>query len=387
MPEVHSTSPETDPAPKVERSTVNIRWSESQTVGLLKEVKSDERRVALTPSGARLLISDGRKVVVESGAGVGSGYSDDEYRETGASIVAGPREVVDSATLLLHVKEPQPSEFALLRHDHTLFTYLHLAAAPEIVAALRAARCRAIAYESVETDRHFPLLAPMSAVAGRLAAQNAATFLEARHGGRGVLFGGVPGAEPATVVVVGAGVVGSHAADVAAGMGADVVIVDLDFRRAEEVARRCGARAVEAGPGVLEGLAPTAEAMIGAVLAPGHRAPVVITRDILDLMPDGSVVIDIAIDQGGCVEGVVATSHSDPVRTMGHVRVAATPNMPAAVPRTSTVALCAATLPYVRALAGGWEQAVAQFPELAGAVNIEDGRIVHPALVQEFGDR
>lgn len=387
MPEVPSTSPETEPVPKPERSIVNTRWNELQTVGLLKEVKSDERRVALTPAGARLLVADGRTVVVESGAGAGSGYADDEYRDAGASIVAGPREVVDTATLLLHVKEPQPSEFALLRPEHTLFTYLHLAAAPEIVTALRTARCRAIAYESVEIDRQFPLLAPMSAVAGRLATQNAATLLEARHGGRGVLLGGVPGAEPATVVVIGAGVVGSHAADVATGMGADVVVVDLDLRRADEVARRYGARAVQAGPGVLEGLAPTAEAMIGAVLAPGHRAPVVITRKILDLMPEGSVVIDIAIDQGGCVEGVVATSHSDPVRTMGHVRVSATPNMPAAVPRTSTVALCAATLPYVRALAGGWEQAAARHPELVGAVNIEDGRIVHPALLQEFGDR
>lgn len=366
---------------------MNPRWNENQTVGVLREIKTDERRVALTPIGTRLLVADGRDVVVETGAGLGSGHGDDEYRKAGATIVDDPREVAEAATLLLHVKEPQPSEFALLRPNHTLFTYLHLAAAPEIVSALRAARCRAIAYESVEKDGHFPLLAPMSAIAGRLATQNAASFLEARYGGRGVLLGGVPGVEPATVVVVGAGVVGSHAAEVAVGMGAEVVIVDLDLRRAEVVAERLGVRAMKSGPGVLEDLAPTAEVMIGAVLAPGHRAPTVITRRILDLMPEGSVVIDIAIDQGGCVEGVVATSHSDPVRSLGRVRVAATPNMPAAVPRTSTAALCAATLPYVRALAQGWERAVSQRPELAGAVNIEDGRIVLPALLQEFDDR
>lgn len=366
---------------------MNPRWNEPQTVGVLKEIKIDERRVALTPAGVRGLGEDGRNVVIETGAGLGSGYADHEYREAGAIIVGGPHEVADAATLLLHVKEPQPSEFELLRPHHTLFTYLHLAAAPGIVAALRTSRCRAIAYESVEVDGHFPLLAPMSAVAGRLATQNAASFLEARHGGRGVLLGGVPGVEPATVVVVGAGVVGSHAAEVAAGMGADVVIVDLDLRRAESVAERFGARAVQSGPGVLEALAPSAEVMIGAVLAPGHRAPVVITRRVLDLMPEGAVVIDIAIDQGGCVEGVQATSHSDPVRPLGRVQVSATPNMPAAVPRTSTAALCAATLPYVRALAGGWDRAVAQHPEIAGAVNIEDGRIVLPALLQEFGGR
>lgn len=366
---------------------MNSRWNEPQTVGVLKEIKTDERRVALTPDGVRQLVADGRTVVMETGAGLGSGHPDDEYRDAGAAIVGDAGAVFDAATLLLHVKEPQPSEFALLRPEHTVFTYLHLAAAPDIVSALRTARCRAIAYESVEIDGHFPLLAPMSAIAGRLAVQNAASFLEARHGGRGVLLGGVPGVEPSTVVVVGAGVVGSHAAEVAAGMGAEVVVVDLDLRRAEEVARAVAGRAVQAGPGVLENLAPLAEVMIGAVLAPGHRAPRVITRSVLDLMPEGSVVVDIAIDQGGCVEGVVATSHSDPVRSLGRVRVAATPNMPAAVPRTATAALCAATIPYVRALAGGWEHAVSRLPELAGAVNVEDGRIVLPALVQEFGDR
>lgn len=365
---------------------MNQRWNDVQIIGVLREIKIDERRVALTPAGARVLVSDGRRVVIEAGSGLGSGFGDDEYRDAGATIIDGPHEVASAATLLLHVKEPQPSEFEMFRPHHTLFTYLHLAAAPEIVAALRAARSRAVAYESVEIDGHFPLLSPMSAVAGRLATQNAASFLEARHGGRGVLLGGVPGVEPATVVVVGAGVVGSHAAEVAAGMGAEVVIVDLDRNRAEAVAERFGARALQAKPGVLEELAPSAEVMIGAVLAPGRRAPVVITRKVLDSMPAGAVVIDIAIDQGGCVEGVVATSHSDPVRSMGRVRVSATPNMPAAVPRTSTAALCAATLPYVRALAGGWDQAVSQHPELEGAVNIEDGRIVLPALRREFGE-
>jgi len=362
-------------------------WNDSQIVGVLKEVKPHERRVALTPEGVRGLVGDGRRVIVETDAGTGAGFSDDEYRAAGAEIASSPVTVAAEATLLLHVKEPQPSEFSLFAPHHTLFTYLHLAAAPDVADALRESGCRAIAYESVEVDGHYPLLAPMSAVAGRLATQIAASFLEARLGGRGVLMGGIPGVEPTTVVVIGAGVSGSHAADVAAGMGAEVVIVDLDLTRAEHVAQRCGprARAVQSGPGVIDSLAPSAEVMIGAVLSPGHKAPTVITRQTLELMPPGSVVVDIAIDQGGCVEGVQATTHADPVRTMGHVRVAATPNMPAAVPRTSTAALCASTLPYVRALAAGWQTALLQHPALAGAVNVEGGVIVHPVVAEELG--
>jgi alanine dehydrogenase len=361
-------------------------WNDPQIVGVLKEVKPHERRVALTPDGAKELISDGRHVIVETDAGSGAGFSDDEYRDVGAEIASGPKAVAEAATLLLHVKEPQPSEFALFAPHHTLFTYLHLAAAPAVAHALQASGCRAIAYESVEVDGHYPLLAPMSAVAGRLATQIAASYLEARLGGRGVLLGGIPGVEPTTVVVIGAGVSGSHAADVAAGMGADVVIVDLDIKRAEQVAQRCGprARAVQSGPGVIDSLAPSAEVMIGAVLSPGHKAPTVISSRTLQLMPTGSVVVDIAIDQGGCVEGVQATTHADPVRSMGHVRVAATPNMPAAVPRTSTAALCASTLPYVRALARGWPTAWSQHPALAGAVNIEGGVVVHPVVASEL---
>lgn len=365
------------------------QWNEPQIVGVLKEVKAHERRVALTPDGARDLVGDGRRVVIESGAGSGAGFDDDEYRSCGAEIVSGPEAVADIATLLLHVKEPQLSEFTLFAPHHTLFTYLHLAAAPAVADALCASGCRAIAYESVEVDGQYPLLAPMSAVAGRLSTQIAASYLEARLGGRGVLLGGIPGVEPTTVVVVGAGVSGSHAADVAAGMGATVIVVDVNIDRARQVAQRCGprARAVQAGPGVIDELAATAEVIIGAVLSPGHKAPIVITRRTLELMPPGSVVVDIAIDQGGCVEDVQPTTHADPVRSMGHVRVAATPNMPAAVPRTSTTALCAATLPYVRALAQGWSSACASHPELATAVNIEAGTVTHPAVAEELGHR
>jgi len=295
--------------------------------------------------------------------------------------------IFDAATLLLHVKEPQPQEFDKFRPHHTLFTYLHLAAAPEVADALCRSGCRAIAYESVEVDRQLPLLAPMSMVAGRLATQIAASYLEARNGGRGMLMGGLPGVEPTTVVVIGAGTSGRHAAEVAAGMGAEVIVADLNLDRARSVADACGplARAVESSTEVIEELAPSTEVMIGAVLAPGHRAPIVITRRILDLMPEGSVVVDIAIDQGGCVEGVESTTHADPVRTMGHVRVSATPNMPAAVPRSSTAALTAATLPYVRALAQGWSTAVVTFPELLGAVNVENGAIVNPDVKDALG--
>lgn len=351
-------------------------------VGVLREVKAHERRVALTPQGVKALVERGSRVVVETAAGVGSGFRDDEYRAAGAEVAPDAATVFDTASLLLHVKEPQPSEFASFRPHHTLFTYLHLAAAPEVADALCASGGRAIAYESVEIDRQFPLLAPMSIVAGRLATQFAASFLEARHGGRGMLMGGLPGVEPTTVVVVGAGTSGRHAALVAAAMGAEVIVVDLDLERATDVANACGplARAVTSGPGVIDELAPTAEVMIGAVLVPGKQAPVVITRRTLELMPEGAVIVDIAIDQGGCVEGVEPTSHADPLRTMGHVRVSATPNMPAAVPRSSTAALTAATLPYVISLAEGVDVAFARHPELAGAVNVAEGRVVHPAV-------
>ncbi len=345
-------------------------------------MKAFERRVALTPSAARSLTDLGRRVVVESGAGVGSGFRDDEYRAAGAEIAPDARSVFDTASLLLHVKEPQPSEFELFRPHHTLFTYLHLAAEPEVADALCASGCRAIAYESVEVDGHLPLLVPMSIVAGRLATQFAASFLEARHGGRGMLMGGLPGVEPTTVVVIGAGTSGRHAALVAAAMGAEVVVVDLDLARATDVAKECGplARAVQSGPGVIDELAPTAEVMVGAVLAPGKKAPIVITSSTLARMPQGSVIVDIAIDQGGCVEGVEPTTHAEPLRSMGHVRVSATPNMPAAVPRSATAALVAATLPYVTALSDGFDSAVARCPELSGAVNVAAGRIVHPTV-------
>lgn len=368
---------------------MSTTWDSPQTIGILKEVKPFERRVAMTPSGVATLVADGRTVLVETGAGDGSGFRDAEYVSAGARIVPSPTAVAQEATLLLHVKEPQESEFGLFTADHTLFTYLHLAAAPEVAHALQASKCRAIAYESVELDHQLPLLAPMSAVAGRLATQIAASLLEARHGGRGMLLGGIPGVEPATVVVIGAGVSGRHAAQVAAGMGAEVIVVDLDLGRAEDVAAMCGhgTRAVRSAPGVIDELAPSAEIMIGAVLSPGHRAPIVITSKTLASMPEGSVVVDIAIDQGGCVEGVQSTTHAEPVRVMGHVRVSATPNMPAAVPRTSTAALTAATLPYVRSLAKGWPAAVTDHPELAGAVNVESGAIVNEAVRQELETR
>ena len=362
--------------------TMVQQWALPQIVGVLTEVKPHERRVSLTPSGVRELVADGRSVIVQSGAGLGSGFTDTEYVSAGAKLVASPHEVFNEATLLLHVKEPQKSEFAFFKPHHTFFTYLHLAAEADVAVALCASGCRAIAYESVEIDRHYPLLAPMSAVAGRLATQLAASFLEARNGGRGILLGGIAGVEPATILVIGAGVSGRHAAEVAAGMGADVIVADINRERAHEVASLCGprARSVQSGPGVIDQLAPSCEVMIGAVLAPGHRAPVVITAHTLSLMPEGSVVIDIAIDQGGCVEDVQPTTHSDPVRSMGHVRVSATPNMPAAVPRTSTAALTAATLPYVRSLAAGWPLAITTHPELIGAVNVQSGEVVHPAV-------
>lgn len=366
----------------VQPPSPNPAWDTEQVVGVLREVKAGERRVALTPDGARVLVGDGRTVLVECGAGDGSGFSDDEYRTAGATVLDSAAQVAAGAGLLLHVKEPQPAEFSLLGPQHTLFTYLHLAAAPDVAAALAASGCRAVAYESVELHGSFPLLAPMSAIAGRLATQLAARGLEAPDG-RGVLLGGVPGVEPATVMVIGAGVSGRHAAQVAAGMGAKVLLVDVNRERAEHVARSLGERVtgVGSGPGVIDEHAPQCDVIIGAVLVPGRAAPVVVTAHTLSLLARGAVVVDIAIDQGGCVESVEPTSHAEPFRQMGGVRVSATPNMPAAVPRAATAALTRATLPYVRALAGGWTAAVAQFPELRSARNVEAGAVVHKDVI------
>lgn len=354
-------------------------------VGVAREVKPAEQRVALTPAGAMELAADGHDVMVESAAGLGSGFSDEEYVAAGARIVS-PEEVWAESELLLKVKEPIESEYGHLRDDLTLFTFLHLAAAPSLVEALLAAGTTAIGYETVEdAEGRLPLLSPMSEIAGRLAIQTAAYFLQAPFGGRGVLIGGAPGVQPARVLVIGGGAVGVHAARVATGMGAEVTILERSMARIRELEDRfeASANVLYSDPLALKQLLPRTDAVIGAVLIPGARAPHLIERDMLAPMPDGAVIVDVAIDQGGCAETSRPTTHDEPVYVVDGVLHFCVTNMPGAVPVTSTRALTNATLPYVRLLANeGLDAALQQEPGLVPGVNTRAGEIVNPAVAE-----
>lgn len=354
-------------------------------VGVAKEIKLSEQRVALTPAGAMELAADGHEVLVETAAGSGAGFRDGEYVEAGARIVSR-EEVWAESRLLLKVKEPLESEYGFLRDDLVLFTYLHLAADPMLVEALIESRTTAIAYETVEDSRgHLPLLAPMSEIAGRLAIQAAAYFLQAPFGGSGVLIGGAPGVQPARVTVLGGGAVGIHAARVAIGMGAEVTILERSLDRIRELEDRFEATAnvLYSDSLALRRLLPLTDVVIGAVLIPGARAPHLINREMLESMPDGSVIVDVAIDQGGCVETSRATTHDDPVYKVDDVLHYCVSNMPGAVPVTSTRALTNATLPYVQLLAGnGLDGALARDPGLVPGVNTRDGEIVNSAVAE-----
>lgn len=358
-------------------------------VGVPAEVKADERRVALTPDGVRELVRSDVGVLVESGAGAGVGLDDAAYAEAGAEIVADAAEVWQRAGLVCKVKEPQESEFAHLRDDLVLFAYLHLAAYPRVAAALRDAGTTAIGYETVmRGDGSLPLLAPMSEIAGRMAVQAGARFLEAPQGGRGVLLGGAPGVRPATVVVIGAGNVGWNAAVVAAGFGAEVLVLDRDVERLRELDRIRPGRVttIASNRGSLERCVADADLVVGAVLVAGGRAPVVVTDDMVRSMRPGSVVVDVAIDQGGCVETSRETTHHEPVVDVHGVLHYGVGNMPAAVPRTSTFALTNATLPYLLALATrGVDAACDGDTALAAGVNVAGGEIVNPAVAAALG--
>jgi alanine dehydrogenase len=351
-------------------------------VGVPAEVKADEYRVALTPAGANELVRAGHEVVIESGAGAGAGMPDEAFLAVGAR--TGTAGDAWAADLVLKVKEPQPGEFAMLRRDQVLFTYLHLAAAPDVARALVAAGTTAIAYETVR-DRagRLPLLAPMSEIAGRLAVQAGARHLEAPAGGRGVLLGGVAGVSPGSVVVLGGGVAGINAAMVAAGMQAHVAVLDVNLTRLRELELALAGRVTllySTDLAVREYVA-RADLVVGAVLLPGARAPRLVTREILRTMRPGSVIVDIAVDQGGCVETSRPTTHSEPVFTEEGVIHYCVANMPGAVPVTATQGLVNATLPYVLALAGrGVERALADDPGLAAGLNVRGGEVVEPAV-------
>jgi alanine dehydrogenase len=358
-------------------------------VGVPTEIKTDEYRVSLTPAGARELVEHGHEVIVQSGAGEGSTIPDPEYTAQGARIAPDAASVFEEAELILGVKEPQSDEVAMLRPDHLLFTYLHLAPNPELTRGLAESGATCVAYETVVDERgRLPLLAPMSEVAGKIATQAGAFFLERPLGGRGVLLGGVPGVAAATVMIIGGGVVGQNAAFIAIGMEADVFVYDRNIDRLRELDITFGGRAstVYSSTLAVEEMLPRADLVIGAVLVHGARAPYVVKRSQLSLMKERAVLVDVSIDQGGCFETSRPTTHSDPVYEVDGVTHYCVANMPGAVPVTSTFALTNATLPYVLALADeGLVGALQKLPGLKPGVNIAAAKVTHPAVAEGVG--
>lgn len=357
-------------------------------IGVAKEIKPDEYRVALTPAGARELALRGHDVTVETSAGVGSAFTDDSYVAAGARI-ASLDDVWADSELLLKVKEPIEPEYDRLRDGLVLFTYLHIAADERLTRALVESGIAAVAYETVETDdRRLPLLAPMSEIAGKLAAQAGAYFLEKPLGGRGVLLGGVPGVAPGRVVVIGGGMVGYNSALIALGLGARVTMLERSIDRMRHLEEVLGSRVelLMSSALQIEESVADADVVIGAVLIPGAVAPKLVTRDMVREMKDGAVICDVAIDQGGCVETARPTTHSDPVYTVDGVTHYCVANMPGAVPVTSTKALTNATLPYVEAIANlGLAESIARDRSLARGVNVLDGKITYEAVADAHG--
>ncbi|WP_223478049.1 alanine dehydrogenase [Oricola indica] len=357
-------------------------------VGCPKEIKNHEYRVGLTPGSAREYVANGHDVIVESGAGLGIDADDASYVAAGAKVVKTAKEVFDQSDMIVKVKEPQPSEWAMLREDQILYTYLHLAPDPEQTKGLLASGCTAIAYETVTDKRGgLPLLAPMSEVAGRLAIQASATALQKAHGGHGILLGGVPGVLPAKVVVIGGGVVGLNSAKMAVGLGADVTIIDRSIPRLRELDNIFNGR-VHTRYSTVEAMEEevfSADAVIGAVLIPGAAAPKLVSREMLGGMKQGAVLCDVAIDQGGCFETSRATTHSDPTYEIDGVIHYCVANMPGAVPVTSAKALNNATLQYGLMLANKGLKALIDEPHLRNGLNVHRGRITNKAVADALG--
>ena len=359
------------------------------TIGVPKEIKIGETRVSMTPSLCRRCVALGGRVLIQKTAGITAGFTDAEYRAAGATIVADAAKVWRASDLILKVKEPLPVEYDLLQSGQAIFTYLHLAAGPQLAKVLLKKGILGIAYETVEgSDGSFPLLKPMSQIAGRLSIQIGAYFLQSQHGGSGVLLGGIPGTMPGHVVVVGAGNSGAHAVQMAAGMGARVTVLDLDTRKLEALDVEYRGRVVTlmSNPANIETEVADADLLIGAVLIPAAKAPTVVKAKTVARMRPGGVIVDIAIDQGGCIESIRPTSHRHPVYTAHGVIHYAVPNMPALVGRTSTLGLTQATEPYVAMLVGkGIERALDEHQGLQRGVNTEGGQIVYPAVAKALG--
>lgn len=352
-------------------------------VGIPKEIKVQEHRVGMTPAGVRSLVEDGHRVLVERAAGSGSGFADESYLQAGAELVADPAALYAAAELVVKVKEPLAVEYPLLRRDQILFTYLHLAAVPELGEALLASGCSAIGYETVTAaDGSLPLLMPMSEIAGRMAVQVGAHYLQKEQQGKGVLLAGAPGVHQGRVVIIGAGSVGSNALQIAVGMGADVTVLDIDPLRLKFLDEHYGNRihTLASHSQTIEEEVRKADLLIGAVLVTGARAPRLVSRELVAAMEPGSVIVDVAVDQGGCVETIRPTTHDRPVYLESGVVHYGVANMPGAVSRTSTWALTNSTLPYVRLLAGRGLAAIAKNRELATGLNVHAGSITNAAV-------
>lgn len=353
-------------------------------VGIPKEIKNNENRVGMTPAGVSELIRHGHTVYVQHTAGEGSGFPDSEYQAVGATILLDIADVYAAADMIVKVKEPIEPEYPLIKEAQLIFTYFHFASDRRLTEAMVASRAVCLAYETVElTDHSLPLLIPMSEVAGRMSIQEGARFLEKPQSGKGILLGGVPGVKPAKVLILGAGTVGTNAALMAAGLGADVTITDINLRRLRQLDETMprNVKTLYSSRHNIEKELPTVDLVIGSVLIPGDKAPHLITRDMLRLMQPGTVLVDVAIDQGGCFETSHPTSHSEPVYTVDGIVHYAVANIPGAVPYTSTLALTNATMPYALALADkGWQQACREDPALALGLNIVNGEITYKAV-------
>ncbi len=357
-------------------------------VGVLKEIKSDENRVAITPAGVEVMRQHGHKVVLQREAGIASGFADADYAKFGAQVIDDPREIYNRAEMLLCVKEPQPSQYELLREGQIYFAYLHLATSEQVTRALMKSGAIAIAYETVQkAGGALPLLIPSSEVSGPMAVQEGAKYLEMAQGGHGVLLGGVPGVDPGNVLIIGGGVVGLSAAKIACGLGAHVCVLETDLERLRYLSDVMPSNCFTSmsNPTTIRDLLPKADMVVGAVLVPGGLTPTLVTRNMLGTMKRGAVIIDVAIDQGGCFETSKETTHSNPTYMVDGIVHYAVSNMPGALPRTSSVALTNATLPYAVEIANkGWIKAMQENGEIKLGANVMDGKITYKAVAEAF---